>query len=574
MKKLVLYFDPTAKKILTETVDENGEKKVVLSSVNNFVYTSQIVARVIEYNTDDQIKTRLDPGYAYYNLFDYIPIKAGEGIVFDQEAGAYKAAAYGFVVYDNKTLKLLSPVSVPKNKTRAYMNICPTALGKLPSLSDIQEWLQHFKILSGVGEKKLTEQLQDINPDEKKLTRIVIAQGKDIVQGHEEYFIPLLNIDKKAGEIMADGRIDFKETGSIIQVFKDQEILERVPEVKPVDGYNIFGDKVLSEVAEHNGYYRGENIVQSGKSDKIFVSSIDGCLEVNKRTISVLPVAVIQGDVNYETGNIDFNGSVHIKGSVLPGFSVKAAADIIIENSVEDAYIEARGDVTVKMGVVGKEQVKVVAGGNVAAKYLLNAKVEAEKDIIVEDSIINCEVFANNAISVVAKNGKIIGGKTTALYDIISNVSGAPNETPTTLSVGRNLFIEQELLVNHKEMTRCKEEVEEVMRKLRVSFGEGIFEDPKKYIAILPPVKKKNCLILLKELSAGNKRLKELVEKNREIQEQLKLDREPSIVIREKTFPGTVLNIKKSVRKIESIVENAKFYEDPTDKVIRFTSAV
>jgi uncharacterized protein (DUF342 family) len=574
MKKLVLYFDPTAKKILTETVDENGEKKVVLSSVNNFVYTSQIVARVIEYNTDDQIKTRLDPGYAYYNLFDYIPIKAGEGIVFDQEAGAYKAAAYGFVVYDNKTLKLLSPVSVPKNKTRAYMNICPTALGKLPSLSDIQEWLQHLKLVSGVGEKKLTEQLQDIIRDEKKLTRIVIAQGKDIVQGHEEYFIPLLNIDKKAGEIMADGRIDFKETGSIIQVFKDQEILERVPEVKPVDGYNIFGDKVLSEVAEHNGYYRGENIVQSGKSDKIFVSSIDGCLEVNKRTISVLPVAVIQGDVNYETGNIDFNGSVHIKGSVLPGFSVKAAADIIIENSVEDAYIEARGDVTVKMGVVGKEQVKVVAGGNVAAKYLLNAKVEAEKDIIVEDSIINCEVFANNAISVVAKNGKIIGGKTTALYDIISNVSGAPNETPTTLSVGRNLFIEQELLVNHKEMTRCKEEVEEVMRKLRVSFGEGIFEDPKKYIAILPPVKKKNCLILLKELSAGNKRLKELVEKNREIQEQLKLDREPSIVIREKTFPGTVLNIKKSVRKIESIVENAKFYEDPTDKVIRFTSAV
>ncbi|HOO71999.1 MAG TPA: FapA family protein [Spirochaetota bacterium] len=574
MKKIVLYFDPAPQKIFIETADETGEKKIGLSTLNNFVYTSEIVARVIEFDSEEQIKTRLDPGYPYYHIIDFIPLKAGEGIVFDQTAGAYKASAYGFAIFDGKMLKLLSPITIPKNKIKAFMNVCPTQQGKIPTIADIQEWMQHYKILAGVGEKKLAEQLQEINPEEKKLTRIVVAQGRETVQGHEEYFIPLLNVDKKAGEIMADGRIDFKETGSIIQVVKDQELLERVPEVKPVDGYNIFGDKVLADTEEHNGFYRGENIVQSGHSDKIFLSAIDGCLEINKKTISVLPVAVIQGDVNYETGNIDFNGSVHIKGSVLAGFSVKAAADIIIENSVEDALIEAQGDVTVKMGVVGKEQVKVVSGGSVTAKYLLNAKVEAAKDIMVEDSIINCDVFANNAIVVVAKNGKIIGGKSTALYEIISNVSGAPNETPTNLSVGRNLFIEQELLANHKEISRCREEVEETMRKLKVSFGEGVFEDPKKYIGMLPSIKKKNCLILLKELSSGNKMLKELIEKNKEIQDKLKLERDPSITIREKTFPGTVLSIKKSVRKIENIVENAKYYEDPTDKVIRFTSAV
>jgi len=574
MKKIVLYFDPAPNRIFSETADENGEKKITLSSVNNFVYTAEIVARVIEYDSDDQIKTRLDTGYDYYNLIDFTAFKAGEGIVFDQELGAYKSSAYGFVVFDNKTLKLLSPVSVAKNKIRAFMNICPTKSGKLPSLADVQEWLQHYNILAGVGEKKLTEALEGINPAERKLSRIVIAQGKEPVNGHAEYFTPLVNVDKKAGEIMSDGRIDFKETGSIIQVVKGQELLEAHPEVKPVDGYDVFGTKALAETVDPGGYQKGDNIVQSGKDKKIYVSAIDGCLDVGKTTISVLPVVEIKGDVSYETGNVDFNGSVHIKGSVLAGFTVKASGDIIIENTVEDANIEAQGDVTVKMGVVGKEQVKVTSGGSVTAKYLLNAKVEAAKDIIVEDSIINCDIFANNMISVVAKNGKIIGGKCTALYEIVSNVSGAPNETPTSLSVGRNLFIEQELLGVHKEISSCRDEVEEVMRKLKVSFGEGVFEDPKTYITKLPAIKKKNCLILLKELSSGNKKLKELVEKSKLIQDKLKLEREPAIIIRNKIFPGTVLNIKKSVRKIDSIVENARFYEDPTDKVIRFTSAV
>ena len=574
MRKIVLYFDPSARKILTEKIDESGERKVLVSSGNNFVYTAEIVARVIEYDDDEQVKTRLDPGYDYYKLVDYVPVKGAEGIMYDQHAGAYKSTTYGFVTFDGKTLRLVSPLSITKSKTKAYFYIHPTKFGKLPTVNDIQEWLQHFNIMAGVGESKLKEQMDALDPGEKKLSRILVAQGKEPENGHEEYFLPLLSIEKKAGEILSDGRIDFKETGSIIQVGKNQELLEKVPEVKPRDGYNIFGDKAVADIIDPEGYSKGENIVESGQKKNIFLSAIDGCLDLNRRTISVLPVVVINGDVNYDTGNIDFNGSVHIKGSVLPGFTVKATGDIIIENSVEDAHIEAQGDVTVKTGVVGKEQVLVLSGGSVTAKYLLNAKVEAAKDIVVEDSIINCDVFSNSTVSVVAKNGKIIGGKTTALYEIISNVTGAPNETPTQLAVGRNLFIEQELQAVHKEIGTCKEGVEEIMRKLKVSFGEGVFEDPKKYLEILPPVKKKNCLLLLKELNTEKKKLKELVDKSKQVQEKLKLERDPGIIIREKIFPGTVLNIKKSVRKIEKPVENAKFYEDPTDKIIRFTSAV
>ncbi len=573
MKKILFYFDRNAVKMFVDKVNEAGEKTIALSSPNNFVARAEIVARVIDVNEDTNIENKLDPGYTYYNVADFKSLKVDWGVYFDPTEKAYKASEFGFITYNNGTLRLLPAMSVTRDKLKAYFFVHPTKFGKIPSYQDIEEYLLANKILAGLGQKKIEEDLMRINPEEKKLTKLLVAKGKEPVTGHDEYFIPIINIDKKAGEILSDGRINYKEVGSIIQVTKHQELLKRVPAVKPENGYNIYGDKVVAETEIANGLKKGANIVQSGNDENIFCSAIDGCVVVENKIFSVLPIAVINGDVNYETGNIDFNGSVHIHGSVIAGFNVKATGDIIVEKTVEDATIQADGDITVKMGVVGKEAVKIIAGGNLNAKYLLNAKVETGGDIIVEDSIINCYVFSNNMISVVAKSGKIIGGEVTALHEIVVKVSGAPNETETVLKVGRNIFIERKLRDLKKEIARVKDEVAETMRLLKVNFGEGVFEDPKKYISILPAIKKKKCLTLLQELNAGNKELKVLMENARKVQQGLKLERDPVIRITDKVYPGTIISIKRSVKKIDSIASNVKYYEDPAEKIVRFTAA-
>ncbi|HOD16637.1 MAG: DUF342 domain-containing protein [Spirochaetes bacterium] len=574
MKKIILYFDPTVNKILTENITEEGEKKLVLSSPKNFVYASEIVARVVTVDTEEQIPTRLDPGNDYYNIIDFQTIKADTGIYFDEQNQCYKSSAYGFVVFDGQKIRWLSPLTISKDKSKAYYSVYPTKTGKLPSYTDIEEALHGYKILARIEQQKIEEQLKAIELGNPRFTRILVAQGREPAHGHEEYFLPLINLSKKAGEIKSDGSIDFKEVGSIIEIKKYQDILRRVPAVKPADGYDVFGDKIFAEFLRHDGYYKGDNIEQGKEDENIFVSSIDGCVDVDGKKISVLPVAYIHGDVNYDTGNIDFDGSVHITGSVLPGFTVKARGDIIIEKNVDDAFIEAQGDITVKMGVVGKENVKLTANGKITVKYLLNAKVEAAGDIVIEDSIINSDVFSNSKISVIARQGKIIGGKATALYEIQVNVSGSPNETETLLSVGRNLFIEKELAAIHKEIAKWRNAVDETMRKLKVSFGEAVFDNPKEFISKLIPAKQKSCLLMLKELSANNKELKKMMEQSKEIQDKLKLEREPCIIIKNKAYPGTIISIKKNTKRLESPIDNVKYYEDPDEKIIRFSPAV
>ncbi len=575
MKLTILYFDKMASRIFKEEETEDGKKIIKLTSGNNFVSRNEIVLRVVDVDKPEDAKNFIDKGYTYYHIFPYSALKCGTGIVFDETEKCYRSIEYGFVIIDpKKVIRILTPIQVSKDKTSAYYYIYPTKLNKISTSKDIQTVISTEQISLSVNDHVISSELKKINVQEKKITKLQIAKSNGPVNGVREYYEPLIDIDKKAGKVLADGSMDFREIHSIIQVTKNDEIVKRHPEIKPVDGYNIYGDKIPAELEPPKGYSKGENLAQSFNDENIFVAAIDGCLIVNKKNISIKEIAIINGDIDYKSGNIDFNGSVQIKGAVLPGFSIKAKGDIIIEKNVDDALIETDGNVTIKMGIAGKGETKIIAGGNVVAKYILNAFVQCEGFVQIEDSIINSRIFSNDYISVVSQHGKIMGGEIIAKNYIEVNVAGSNNETSTSLTVGRNLQIERELEQIRKEMSFFKENVADVMAKIKLSFGTTLFENPKEYISYLPAIKKKQCVELLSELSKNNKELKTLAIKGVNVESRLVFDKDPVIIIKDKAFRGTVINIKKYVRKIEEDMQNAKFYLDNENKVIRFASAI
>jgi uncharacterized protein (DUF342 family) len=576
MKLLLFYFNQKVSKIFIEKTDESGEQHLALSTPYNFVSKEETVAKVINVEELEDASEHLDEGYSYYNLEKFRSIKVSDGIYFDEHSKSYKSLRFGFVVFNKNEsrIKLLSPLQISRDKLAAYYIIFPTKFKDLPTYIEIEEAIFHRGIAAIVDKESIEEQLGEIDFNQKKLTRILVARGRKPVNGCNEYFLPLISIDKKAGKVLEDGRIDFREVDSIIECKKGQKILRRIPGVKPEDGYDIFGEKAEAVIENKKGYLKGDNIVPSDGDESIFVSSIDGCINVDKNKISVQPNVIIKGNIDYDYGNIDFNGSVHIRGSVLPGFSVKAGGDIIVEKNVDDAYIEAEGDIIIKMGITGKGSCKVIANGSIKANYILNSVVEAIKEIEVQDSIINSKVFSNDKISVTAKHGKIMGGEVTARHEVIVNVVGSQKENITHVTVGRSLYIEREMNEIRQEMDKWRSKVDDTIRKIRSSFGEGLFENPKEFLKILPPIKKKNCLLLLKELTDYNKELKQLAEKQKIVEKKLKLEREPVIIINEIVFPGLIAQIKKRKRRVEQKLENVKLYEDPKEKLIRISSAI
>jgi len=142
------------------------------------------------------------------------------------------------------------------------------------------------------------------------------------------------------------------------------------------------------------------------------------------------------------------------------------------------------------------------------------------------------------------------------------------------LTAGKSLIVERELAELRKQMEKYKSNVEEIIKKIKNSFGEGVFENPKEFLNILPPVKKKNCLLLLKELSDNNRQLKLLLDQRDEIEKKYKLEKEPSISITDIAYPGVIITIKRSKLQIDKAMQNTKFYEDNETKRVVFTSAV
>lgn len=574
MKKIIFYFETNAQGILAKKKNAAGEVKTVLSSKYNFVSENEIVARVVDVKDEADIPSVIDAGYVYYNVQDYSSISTGRGIRFDDTVKAYVSSYYGFVIVKEGKIQLLSPLAYSKDKINAFYYIYPTKFGVYPSYREVHDILHVEKIVYPVSRERFEKQLNAIDKEHPQLARVIVAEGKAPVNGYDEYFEPLLSLEKKVGKVLADGRIDYKEQDSIIQVQKNQEILQRIPEVKSEDGYDVFGEVVSAQKEEKGGLKRGENIVQSGFDESIFLSGIDGCLNISNNKISVMPVAVIQGDVDLDSGNIQFNGAVRVTGSVKSGFKVQADSDIIIEGDVDNAQLIAGGNITVKMGVVGKDGTRLMAKGDISAKFIQNAKVEAGKSVIVSDSIINCDILSYDKIEVTGKNGKIIGGKLVALYEIKSPIVGTQTETVTNLTVGRNFAVEEELNKKRGEIKIARDRIDEITTTIKMQFGEEIFKNPKEYIKILPSLKKQTCLVLLNDLGKANAALQKLLEESWGIEARLKLEREPAVIVRGRIFPGSIVNVKKSVRKIETPLDNVKLYEDPEDKSVRFLSAI
>jgi len=71
-------------------------------------------------------------------------------------------------------------------------------------------------------------------------------------------------------------------------------------------------------------------VVQNKKV--VLYSKIDGAVHYDGNKISVSNHLEIDGDVDFKTGNIIFDGYVTIKGTVTDGFYVEATKDIEINS--------------------------------------------------------------------------------------------------------------------------------------------------------------------------------------------------------------------------------------------------
>lgn len=320
-------------------------------------------------------------------------------------------------------------------------------------VGELGKALQNAGVTTGIDSDKVVQLLQG----QVIFELIPIAVGTEPVEGKDGSIIELYAREMPR-EVMVDaaGNADYRAVNYVRQIEKDVRICNIISPQEGIPGVQVDGKIVNPKPVKAARVPRGSNTVIS-EDGKYLLAARDGHLEFADGVFHVRPLLEIKSDVDYETGNIDFNGDVHISGDVREGFEVHATGTVTIDGLVEAATVEAGGDLIISHGCVGDYQAMLRSKGCVRVKYLENCVVYAGKTIYA-DCIMTSQIFSDDSVNVTSGRGSIIGGTVTATQSVRAKMIGAQSGRRTELTLGTLPYVQTEQQNIEEELkVLCKE---------------------------------------------------------------------------------------------------------------------
>ncbi|MFT4007304.1 MAG: FapA family protein [Lacrimispora sp.] len=285
---------------------------------------------------------------------------------------------------------------ISKDRMAAWLYVIPPLNGG----QDINEivlraTLAQERVTTGV----LDEALKEIAEGPVYCRAVLVAKGILARNGLDgtikDHYERIIKPDFKEDE---KGTIDFRNLNMIQSVKEGETICEITPAVQGENGMTVTGQPYPYKVKGTEAKVpAGRNTILN-KDRTLLTSQKTGHVTYINDRFQVDPVLKIDGNIDGNIGNLDYDGNILISGDVKSGFSVKASGSIDIRGSVESAKITAKGPITISNGVLGNgqgvltsgshikcgylEHCTVVAGGNVYANSIINSKVESDHDIV------------------------------------------------------------------------------------------------------------------------------------------------------------------------------------------------
>jgi uncharacterized protein (DUF342 family) len=258
---------------------------------------------------------------------------------------------------------------------------------------------------------------------------------------------------KKAGIVAEDGTIDFRDRGEIPFVKSEALLAEKTPQIKGRPGRDVFGDPIPPDEVDDLMLRPGPGTRVSEDGIRLHATQ-DGqpCLDA-LGVVSVFRELIVRGDVDFETGHIDFAGNVLVQGIVKAGFRVSCVNLTAAE--VHGGQIDASGDLNVSTGIVNAS---VRAMGSVRARFVNNARITAFDDVMVMREIMGSEISTGGAVINAA--GQITASALAARKGMTLGQVGTERSLSSTLRTGVDDYLKGLLEAFDQKIKTLGEELE------------------------------------------------------------------------------------------------------------------
>lgn len=319
----------------------------------------------------------------------------------------------------------------------ASVSFLPDSSGARPTDADLSAALAAAGVRHGIDPESL--KLALASPPGKKT---IVARGEPPRSGVDG----VIRYVEKPGQAGApraleNGRVDHRDLQLVKNVVKGQVLAEKEPPLPGRPGIDVRGIAMAPPSVADPAFPKGANTAVTPDGQRL-VSLIDGHLAwkqpgQGRVELAVDDTFILNRAVDMSTGNLDCIGACVIRGRVNDGFSIAAGRDITVHGAAEGSNFTSReGSILFEQGFKGHGKSAINAKKNVHARFIENAVVEAEGDIIVKEHVYQSTLKAGGSIRVEGDPGVIMGGSVAFLDRLVCRQLGSPTNPKTRVYLG------------------------------------------------------------------------------------------------------------------------------------------
>ncbi len=369
----------------------------------------------------------------------------------------------------------LAEITFKNYKTEAYLSLFPAEAATQESLFEaVTQELEAKAVKRGfVLFDAVQQAISKLLENKEPQTGVLIAKGQMPVHGKDsklDFKIDLFT--QQVGKQLEDGSIDYREINKYKVVYKDGEIVSRTPPAPGTPGQSVCGDALECKNGREIRMNTGKNIRTQTDEAGVdhFFATVSGAVSYSaeRKFLDVLTEIKIEGDIDYNVGNLVFPGNVYITGFVQGGFVVKATGKVYVGKSISNALVESDMDVNVKEGIIGGSTVR--AKGQVQALFVENSQVEAAGDILIRESVVDSHIGSQSCVTA----GSIVTGSIRAIFRILLQSAGNSLHPKSELLLGISKELKDRKAAILEEIARCDDNFNKIDQCLRLTgYGKG-----------------------------------------------------------------------------------------------------
>lgn len=307
--------------------------------------------------------------------------------VITRGRGVFERIGPLFEFYNPDVEKFLQ-VTITAQKAFLKINSGYLSMGKKPSEKVIVYFLKRKGVVHGLKSDQIKEIVNENRYDES----YEIAEATPPIDGQDakiEFKIPLDS--SKQPQLRSDGSVDYRDIKSFTSVAKGEIIAVKCPPTAGKPGFSLNGEQIPAKPGLDHQFPNGKNTEISPDGKQLSASKA-GIICKEGLHIHVIEILNINGDIDFNVGNVKFSGDVLIAGDIHPGFTVEADGNVHIKGDVESAKVISRnGKVIVEKGILGKGDTLINGKLGITVSFAQEAMLVTEGTISFEKFLLHCD---------------------------------------------------------------------------------------------------------------------------------------------------------------------------------------